>query len=178
MSSANKKSKKDLFDLIVSRVQNVSGERGIADYQAFGRWFAEMYFQHPHDFYHSDGARDGKVDLFFKTDNGKAVKHHVLNMKFTETYNQAAPNKFYEEIAFFAQTFLNSDQRDTYLENKVKSELRQKYRELYERFDNDAVELIFLTNCTRNDGAMAPLSKLPVKILHLDDLIQHLIDDL
>lgn len=178
MAVIDKKNKRELFDLIVSRVKDVSGEQGIKDYEAFGRWFANMYFRQPHDFYHSDGARDGKVDLFFKTDNGKSVKHHVLNMKFTETFNQAAPNKFYEEIAFFAQTFLNTDQRASYLEKKVKSELRQKYRELYERFDEDAVELIFLTNCTRNDGAAAPLNKLPVKILHLDDLIQHLVDDL
>jgi hypothetical protein len=178
MALTDRKSKKDLFDLILTRVKNLSSEKGIADYQAFARWFAEMYFQRPHGFYHSDGARDGKIDLFFKTDNGKVVKHHVLNTKFTETFNQLAPNKFYEEIAFFAQTFINADQREIYLEDKVKSELRPKYRELYERFDNDAAELIFLTNCNRNDGAMAPLNKLPVKILHLDDLVQHLIDDL
>lgn len=178
MAITDRKSKKDLFDLIVNRVKGVGAERGIPNYQAFARWFAEMYFQRPHDFYHSDGARDGKIDLFFKTDNGKVVKHHILNTKFTETFNQLAPNKFYEEIAYFAQTFLNTDQRENYLESKVKGELRQKYRELYERFDSDAAELVFLTNCTRNDGAMAPLNKLPVKILHLDDLIQHLIDDL
>lgn len=178
MAITDRKSKKDLFDLIVSRVNNLSSEKGIPDHQAFARWFAEMYFQSPRDFYHSDGARDGKIDLFFKTDNGKVVKHHILNTKFTETFNQLAPNKFYEEVAYFAQTFINADQRENYLGSKVKSELRQKYRELYECFDSDAAELIFLTNCTRNDGALAPLNKLPVKILHLDDLIQHLIDDL
>ena len=44
--------------------------------------------------------------------------------------------------------------------------------------DAGAAESMFVTNCIRNDGAMAPLDNLPVKIFHLGDLIQHLIDDL
>jgi hypothetical protein len=35
--------------------------------QAFGRWFAEMYFDKPQNFSISDGRGDGKVDLFFQT---------------------------------------------------------------------------------------------------------------
>ena len=38
--------------------------------------------------------------------------------------------------------------------------------------------MIFVTNCLRNDGYLAPLADLPVKIFHLEDLVQHLIDDL
>jgi hypothetical protein len=175
MSQTNKK---DLFDLVLERVRTVGQEKGMPEWNVFGRWFAEMYFQGPHEFYHSDGSRDGKIDLFFKTNNGRSVKHHILNTKFTQAYNQQAPKKFYEEIAYFAQTFLNAAQRDEYLTKAVKGELRQRYRELYDRFDDDAAELVFVTNCTRNDGAMAPLSNLPVKIFHLDEIIQHLIDDL
>lgn len=178
MGITDKKTKKDLFDLILTRVERVSSENGLPEPQAFARWFSEMYFQTPHEFYNSDGSRDGKIDLFFKTNNGKSVKHHILNTKYTETFNKLAPKDFYQEIAYFAQTFLNADQREEYLAKAVKPELRQRYRELYERFDADAAELVFVTNCVRNEGAMAPLSDLPVKIFHLDDLIQHLIDDL
>lgn len=178
MAFNDKRNQKDLFDLVLERVKNVGNEKGIAEPQAFGRWFAEMYFQEPHEFFISDGSRDGKIDLFFKTNNGKSVTHHILNTKFTETYNKLAPREFYQEIAYFTQSFLNVGQREEYLSQSVKSELRQKYRELYERFDQDAAELIFVTNCARNDGAMAPLNNLPVKIFHLDEIIQHLIDDL
>ncbi|SRR5258706_2343404 len=178
MATTDKKNKKDLFDLILTRVKAVSNERGIEPSHAFARWFAEMYYRNPHEFYNSDGARDGKIDWFFKTNNGKTVTHHILNTKYTETFNKQAPIDFYQEIAFFAQTFKNKDQQEEYLEKWVKNELRQKYRELYTRFDDDAAELVFVTNCVKSEGAIAPLSDLPVKVVHLDDLIQHLIDDL
>ena len=60
----------------------------------------------------------------------------------------------------------------------VKPELRARYRLLFERFDEGEAELIFFTNCLRNDGYLALLEDLPVKIFHLEDLVQHLIDDL
>ncbi len=172
------KDKRELFDTIVERVQETSQRTGLAEPQAFGKWFAEMYFSSPHDLFISDGSHDGKVDNFFATHNGKAVTHHVMNTKYTEDYNKLAPPSFYQEIALFVQAFQNAGRRDQFLEKAVKAELRPKYRSLLGHFDEGSAELLFVTNCRRNDGYYAPVAELPVKIFHLDDLIQHLIDDL
>lgn len=170
--------KQELFDVILNRVDDVSRKTGLRKPQAFARWFAEMYYLEPQGIFVSDGSHDGKVDLFFNTNNGKVVKHHIINSKYTDGYNKLAPPKFYEEIAYFAQAFKNADQRDFFLSKSVKAELQTRYRALFERFDEGDAELIFVTNCLRNDGYLAPLVDLPVKIFHLEDLVQHLIDDL
>jgi hypothetical protein len=172
------KSKRELFDIILERVREYSRRTGLYEPQAFGRWFAEMYFKDPHDLFVSDGSHDGKVDTFFTTHNGKTVTHHILNTKYSEEYNKLAPPAFYQEIAYFAESIRNANQREAFLSKAVKEELRPRYRTLYERFDNGAAELIFVTNCRINEGYSAPIDDLPVKVFHLDNLIQHLIDDL
>ena len=170
--------KQELFNVILNRVSEVSLRKGLRKPQAFGRWFVEMYYLEPQGIFVSDGSHDGKVDLFFNTNNGKVVKHHIVNSKYTEGYNKLAPPAFYQEIAYFVQAFQNISQRDLFLSKSVKPELHTRYRSLFERFDEGDAELIFLTNCLRNDGYLAPLAGLPVKIFHLEDLVQHLIDDL
>lgn len=175
MAIANKQ---ELFDVILNRVDDVSRKTGLKKPQAFARWFAEMYYLEPQGAFVSDGSHDGKVDLFFNTNNGKVVKHHIVNSKYTEGFNKLAPPAFYQEIAYFVESFRNPDQRDAFLSKSVKTELQAKYRLLFERFDEGDAELIFITNCRRNDGYFAPIEDLPVKIFHLEDLIQHLIDDL
>lgn len=172
------KDKKELFDIILERVTESSRRTGLSEPQAFGRWFAEMYFLEPQGIFVSDGSHDGKVDVFFTTNNGKVVTHHILNTKYTETYNRLAPPAFYQEIAYFVRAFINTGQRDAFLAKAVKKELQPRYLSLFERFDDGAAELIFVTNCRRNDGYAVPVDDLPVKIFHLDDLIQHMIDDL
>jgi hypothetical protein len=172
------KNKKELFNIVLDRVRESSRRTGLSEAQAFGRWFAEMYFLEPQGMFISDGSHDGKVDVFFTTHNGRVVKHHILNTKYTEEYNKLAPPTFYQEIAYFVQAFQNTGQREAFLFKAVKEELRPRYRSLFEYFDDCAAELIFVTNCRRNDGYAAPLDGLPVKIFHLEDLIQHLIDDL
>jgi hypothetical protein len=137
-----------------------------------------MYHLDPQGMFASDGSHDGKVDFFFTTNDGKSVKHHVINSKFTETYNKLAPPVFYEEIAYFAQAFKNAEQRDSFLLKSVKPELRSRYSLLFERYDEGEAELIFITNCRRNDGYQSLLKDLPVKVFHIEDLVQHLIDDL
>jgi hypothetical protein len=169
--------KEELFDVIAQRVKEVSLKTGLRTPQAFARWFAEMYYLQPQNLFASDGPHDGKVDLFFTTNDGKVVKHHIVNSKYTNSYNQLAQPGFYQEIAYFVQTFQNVNQREMFLQS-VKVELRPWYRSLYERFDEGNAELIFITNCRRNDGYLAPLDELPVKIFHLEDMVQHLIDDL
>lgn len=62
---------KQLFDFILDRVEDTGAENGLKSPQAFGRWFAGMYFDKPQNFSISDGSGDGKVDLFFQTSNGK-----------------------------------------------------------------------------------------------------------
>ncbi len=57
--------------------------------------------------FYADGPGDAKVDLFFTTSNGREVRHHILNTKFTENYNSTAPVSFYNEITSFWQAFKN-----------------------------------------------------------------------
>jgi hypothetical protein len=85
---------KRLFEFILDRIEDTGSENGLKSPQAFGRWFADMYFDKPQNFSISDGSGDGKVDLFFQTTNGREVDHYILNTKFTEKYNAAAPVAF------------------------------------------------------------------------------------
>jgi hypothetical protein len=60
---------KQLFDFMLARIEDVGSEYGLKVPQAFGRWFASMYFDNPNDFSIPDGSGDGKVDLFFWANN-------------------------------------------------------------------------------------------------------------
>jgi hypothetical protein len=42
---------KQLFDFMLERVHEVGVTKGLKDPQAFGRWFAEMHFPSPRDFF-------------------------------------------------------------------------------------------------------------------------------
>jgi hypothetical protein len=55
---------KQLFDFMLQRVREVGASNGLKPPQAFGRWFAAMYFENPQKIYISDGAGDAKIDLF------------------------------------------------------------------------------------------------------------------
>src|SRR4051794_33962522 len=98
-----KQHKSDLFEFMLSRVQDTQKHHLDGEPQAFGRWFAKLFFMNPRDIFVSDGARDGQIDLFFSTDNGKSVLHHVLNTKYTKQFNKIAPPSFYHEIKAFWQ---------------------------------------------------------------------------
>jgi len=170
--------KKELFEVILERVKETRNRTGHAEPQAFGQWFIDMYFQNPHDVCISDGAYDGKVDAFFVTHNGESVDHYVINAKFTKAYNKLAPAAFYNEIIYFWRAFANINAREEYLEEAVKAELRPRYRLLFARYDAGAAHLMFVTNHCRNDTYYSQVKDLGVQIFHLDELIQHLIDDL
>ncbi len=170
--------RKQLFDFMVSRVKETSRQSGLKDPQAFGKWFLEMYFLNPQDTFISDGSRDGKVDIFFTTHNDIAVEHHILNTKFTEQYDKTAPASFYEEVNYLRRAFEDKESRGAYLEKRVKAELRVRYASLFERYDADAAHLYFVTNCKRNDALCEAMDFSPVRLLHLDDLVQHMIDDI
>lgn len=172
------KDRVSLFRFLLDRVKETQKERLEAEPQAFGRWFSKLYFLEPRDIFISDGSKDGKIDLFFTTNNGKSVRHHVLNTKFTREYNKIAPPAFYEEITKFWQNFENSSARPVYLEKSVKAELIPRYKKLFERYDAGEAELMFVTNHRCNEAQFEQFRNIPVKIFHLDDLLQCLIDDL
>src|SRR6266481_4475551 len=170
--------KSDLFEFMLERVKETQKGHLYGEPQAFGRWFAELFFMSPRDIFVSDGSKDGKIDLFFATDNGKIVLHHVLNMKFTKEFNKIAPPSFYQEIKYFWQAFENRAARAPYLEKAVKLELRPRYKQLFERYDDGAAELMFVTNHRCNEAHYEQVKNISVKVFHLDDLIQCLVDDI
>lgn len=171
--------KNDLFAFMLARVSDMQKQHPLdGEPQAFGRWFAELFFMNPRDLFVSDGSKDGKIDLFFATDNGKAVQYHVLNTKFTKEFNKIAPPSFYQEIKYFWQAFENQTARAAYVEKAVKAELRPRYRKLFERYDNGATELMFVTNHRCNEAHYEQVRNIPVKIFHMDELIQCLVDDI
>jgi hypothetical protein len=170
--------KRELFEFMLERIKETHRQTGLAEPQAFGKWFLNMFFLNPQDVFISDGTKDGKVDIFFTTHDGKTVKHHVLNTKFTREYNKVAPAAFYEEIMYFWQAFENTDNRDGFLEKTVKPELRARYRKLLERYDEGETNLMFVTNHRVNDDRYETVKHSPVQLFHLDNLIQHLVDDI
>ena len=167
---------KQLFDSMLDRIREVGAENGRRLPQAFGQWFAEMYFEEPRGIMYADGPGDAKVDLFFTTSNGKEVRHHVLNTKFTETYNATAPVSFYNEITAFWQAFKNKSNRGNYLETMVRKELRRDYAKLFDYYDDGRANLYFLTNSKRNDTQVQAVKDYDVDIFHLDDVLQFMAD--
>jgi hypothetical protein len=170
--------KSDLFQFMLDRVQYTQQKHLDGQPQAFGRWFAELFFLNPQDIFVSDGSKDGKIDLFFTTHNGKTVTHHVVNTKFTSDYNKIAPPSFYQELTYFWRAFENRDARAPYLQKAVKQELRPRYRRLFEHYDDGTAELMFVTKHRRNEAHFEQVRNVPAKIFHLDDLIQCIVDDI
>jgi hypothetical protein len=73
--------KSDLFAFMLQRVAETQKEHLEAEPQAFARWFADLFFMSPRDVFVSDGSKDGKIDMFFKTDNGKTVLFRFFRKK-------------------------------------------------------------------------------------------------
>jgi hypothetical protein len=170
--------KNELFDFMIKRVNETSNEAGLQKPQAFVKWFANLYYPNNQNFFVSDGSRDGKVDSFFNTNDGKRIEHYILNSKFTEEYNKTSPGKFYEEISYLYTIFSNKENRPDYLQKAVKPELRSRYKKLFESFDEGDGYLIFITNLKKNDAQYSILKKLPVKVFHLDEILQFMVDDI
>ncbi len=169
----------DLFEFMLDQVKETRKTHLDEEHKAFGRWFANLFFLSPRDLFVSDGSKDGKIDLFFTTHNGKSVLHHVLNTKFTKEFNKIAPPAFYQEIKYFWQAFENKDAREPYLEKAVKQELRPRYKQLFKHYDDGGAELMFVTNHRCNEAHYEQVRSIPnLKVFHLDDLIQCLVDDI
>jgi hypothetical protein len=169
---------RDLFGFINRQVKEQANGQGVPSHRAFPRWFATMYYQNPEDFFASDGTGDGKVDCFFRTVSGNAVTHHAVNSKFTDSFNQTAPVAFYDEVIAFHHLFKESVGRDTFLKKKVNEELHRLYKKLFKAYEDGNARLLFLTNCRKNAGQMARVEQLDVQTFHLEDLVQHVLDDM
>lgn len=169
---------KELFEFIISQVQQVARAETRPVHNAFPQWYAQMYYSNPRDLFFSDGSGDGKVDMFFKTDDGRDVHHYIINSKFTTQYNRVAPGAFYEEVSHFCRPFIHKEERAEFLESRVKkAELRTRYKLLFERYDADAASLVFLTNFKRNHSQVVSLKHLPIKLFHFEDIAQSVVDD-
>jgi len=168
--------KRQLFGFMMDRIKDVGSVQGLAQPQAFGRWFVDMYFESPQDVFVSDGSRDGKVDIFLTTHSDETVQYQILNTKFTRKFGERAPVAFYDEITRFWQAFANKPARKSYLENVVRSELRQRYRKLFDRYDAGAANLMFVTNHTKNESQYASIKNCSVEIFHLEDVLQFMAD--
>ena len=79
-------------------------------------------------------------------------------------------------LAFY-QLFNAPQGRNKFLKLKVKKELHAFYKKLFTAFDNGTTRLLFLTNFRQNAGQLARVEQLDVEIFHLENLIQHVLDD-
>ena len=170
--------RKELFDLMIEGVNEISRNNNMEKSKAFVKWFITLYYSNANDIFVSDGCRDGKIDCFFKTDDSKIVKHYIINSKFTDEYNKTAPVRFYEEISYLNTILTNTKGRDEYLKKTVKGELAQRYKKLFEYYDEGNAEAIFLTNCNINEAQYNQIKDYDIKTIHLDDLIQFIVDDI
>ena len=168
----------DLFDFVIERIRDTARAKSLRDWQAFPRWFIQMYYLNPTDIFHSDGSKDGKIDLFFSTINDGKLKHHIVNSKFTAKFNQTAPPAFYEEIQYFHRVFENQPQRAAFLEKAVAAELRPHYKKLFKAYDEGNAELLFLTNYAKNEGRLAQIDESAIRVIHLDDVLHCIVDDI
>ena len=167
--------RKDLFELILKRVELVAAENGIEKYKAFGKWFSEFAYQDVRNIDFYDGAGDGKVDIVIKAKKGKTI---VINSKYTEEYKKVSPPAFYDEITRFWQAFKNKENREIYLKEVVREELQSKYARLFRLYDNGEVKLVFLSNCLKNEKQDKTISKYKIERIYLDDLNNFLLEHL
>jgi hypothetical protein len=168
------KQRKDLFDFMLKQVKYTADAHGDKMPQAFGRWFAEMYFPGVTNIAISDAAGDGKVDLLVTCQRGNAVQYQILNTKFTENYDRPSPVSFYDEITRFWQAFENKANRAMYLQNVVREPLRNYYKKWFRLYDDGDADLYFVTDHRINDRQFASVENLGVSVQHLDDVLQYL----
>ena len=166
---------RDLFDFMMDRIKDVQNRTATKDYHAFGRWFAQLYFQEPKEISSWDGSGDGKADVVFKTESDGDLQYHVLNTKFTKKFDVIAPPKFYDEVTTLWQAFANKDARTGYLK-RVDGQLKPRFRSLFDRYDEGRLALWFATNHRRNSQQLEALKDCPVKLFHMEDILGFMAD--
>lgn len=170
--------RRDLFDLMIKRVRQTSAEYGDKLPQAFARWFVQIYLGRTPELYVSDGTGDGKVDVFVTIPKPRSFRYCVVNSKFTQDYDRPSPVSFYDEITRFWQAFENKANRKEYLNNAVRTSLRNKYNTFFKHYDDGLVDLIFITNHRINQKQYDSVKTYGVRVFHLDDVLQYLIEHL
>ena len=165
--------RKDLFDFTLRQIKATADAHGDRMPQAFGRWFASMFFPGHSQIVITDGCGDGKIDLLVTCYTGKRVRHHILNTKFTNTYEKRSPVSFYDELTRFWQAFENKANRPEYLANVVREPLRPHYRKLFALYDDHDAQLYFVTNHRINEPQYRTVANYGVTIYHLDDVLQY-----
>jgi hypothetical protein len=158
--------RKDLFDFMLKQIKRTADYHGDRLPQAFGRWFANMFFAGVSNIAVSDGTGDGKVDLLVTCQAAKSVRYRILNTKFTGDYDKPSPVSFYDEITRYWQAFENKGNRAAYL-NTVREALRPHFRRLFKLYDDGAAELFFVTNHRINRNQYASIKNYGLRILHL-----------
>ena len=166
--------RKDLFDFMLRKIKQTADSSGDRLPQAFGRWFANMYFGRVNDISIVDGSGDGKVDLIVSCIKGSRVKYHILNTKFTNEYDKSSPVSFYDEITRFWQAFENKASRGEYLGKVVRNDLKKHYSKWFKYYDDGDASLFFVTNHKRNENQYSAVKNLKVDIYHLEDVLQYL----
>jgi hypothetical protein len=164
--------KKDLFDFIIKRVHFTATKEGYKPFEAFVKWFSKMYFPGFLSYELTDGKGDGKVDALIKCEIKNNTRYHIINSKYTEQYNINSPSTFYDEISTLWFAFINKSNRENYLQT-VREELRPKYKKMFELFDDDKLDLFFLTNHKKNDTQFSRVKKTKIKIIHLEELVSY-----
>lgn len=171
--------RKDLFDFMLARVRDVANISFVDEAHAFSKWFLTLYYDLGPDaqIKISDGAGDGKIDAFFRRVDDRKVTHVLVNSKFTKSFDQIAPPKFYDEIVRFRRAFDDTEAREAYLES-VRANLRDQFKVFFDQFDDGKAELIFVTNHRVNPKQIETIRNVGVTVLHLDDLVQYMIDNI
>jgi hypothetical protein len=141
--------------------------------QAFGRWFANMYFQGVTQVTIPDGSGDGKIDLLVTCQVSDKIRYRILNTKFTNEYGKNSPVAFYDEITRFWQAFENKGNRQDYLTNVVRQNLREHYKRLFKLYDEGKAELFFVTNHKANENQFRSVERYGMSILHLEEVLQY-----
>jgi hypothetical protein len=165
--------RKDLFDFMMRRVKQTGDIHGDRLAQAFGRWFANMYYPGVIKITISDASGDGKVDLFVTCQVGKTLRYQILNTKYTSEYDKGSPVSFYDEITRYWQAFENKANRADYLKTAVRESFREQYKKLFRLYDEDSAQLYFVTNHRINQKQYDSVKNYGIKIFHLDDVLQY-----
>jgi hypothetical protein len=166
--------RKDLFDKMIQSITVTANENDLhgANHKALGIWFSELYFPNFKNCHVSDGRGDGKIDCITYFQKGKKIFHAVINSKYTETYDKLAPPAFYSEAVDFHNFFANKNNRSNAI-GRVRQALRRHYEPLLEDYDENELELIFLTTCKKNDKYHDSCINRNLKFIHLDDLLMY-----
>jgi uncharacterized spore protein YtfJ len=158
-------------------IQTTADLNGLKLFSAFGQWFATLYFGRFINIFISDGAGDGKVDVFISYQKGKHIHYAILNTKYTSDYDKSSPVSFYDEITRFWSAFENKNNRKEYLQS-VRELFRPKYIEFFKHYDDGIADLYFVTNHKINPIQFNTVKKYRVRVFHLDDILQYLSEEL